>query len=153
MRLAALLIALAAAGCAAAPDSRSYAATAASMPAVAPGLARLYVYRRSDYYDTREAVGVYLNDKPIGSLPSGTVLYRDIPPGNYRISTRDSAQTAAYSKNFSVQPGHAAYERIDTVVSLRCGDPIGCRADTFAIDAVDAARGASEIGPLGRAGQ
>jgi len=54
-----------------------------------PGLARIYFYRTADIASASVVVrwtGVFIDGQKVGDLGASTFFYRDVPPGNYRVS-------------------------------------------------------------------
>jgi hypothetical protein len=70
------------------PPEADAAAEAAQVPAPAPGVARVWFLRPSDYLHIAGADPVvYANGMPIGDIPANIDFYRDFPAGTYRFDT------------------------------------------------------------------
>ena len=64
---------------------------APSVPAVAPGMARVWFFRQADPTGGNvyaAAPIVYANGAAVGDLKQGTTFFHDFPPGRYADSRR-----------------------------------------------------------------
>jgi hypothetical protein len=113
------------------------------LPPVPAGDARLIFYRTVDYQGTQAMPEIALNGAPTGRTENGTMLFRDVAPGSYKITV---APTLPYPNQFpsvSVKPGDVAYVEIGTLANM--GDIMPTErsyADTFILSVVDPATGA-----------
>ncbi len=80
---------------------------------VPPGKARVYFYRDAAYYDGLQWTTVSLNGESVGSSGPGTVFYRDIAPGSYRIEARSDKLYPAQVKTVAVAPGSTTYIKLE----------------------------------------
>jgi len=110
-----------------------------ALPPQPPGTARLVFYRPLAYYDTMAVTTVYLNGVPISPTPVGTLLYRDVAPGQYDISVWSPGSYPNQFKSVVVGPGNNFYVRIDTLPKPPCPNRFAgdCPADTFIVTPVD----------------
>lgn len=92
-------------------------ATQAMQGPVAPvpaGEARLYFYRDANAYDGTQWTTVSLNGVPIGASGLGTVFYRDVVPGTYRIEVRSDKLYPDQDKTVRVAPGSTTFVKVQT---------------------------------------
>jgi len=73
---------LALGGCGTAPQSPM------TESAVPSGKARVYFFRDADYYDAMVWTTVSLDGRPVGASAPGSVFFRDVAPGTYRVEAR-----------------------------------------------------------------
>lgn len=145
-----VVLVLALAGCIAQNSTLPVFATAErSLPPPAPGTARLFFYRLLEPSEPALGTTVMLNEKPVGFSRNGTVLYRDVPPGNYFVSVARSGPYPYQFKTVQVAAGQTWYFRIESLASWSCSGKPTCRGDTFVVAIVDPARARAEIAPLG----
>ena len=76
--------------------------------------ARLYFYRDANVYDGLLWTDVSLNGQPVGASAPGTVFYRDVPPGIYRIEARSEKLYPDQNKTVVVKPGTTTFVKIQT---------------------------------------
>lgn len=132
------------------PDLPTYASAERSLAPPAPGTARLYFYRLLDPNDPQLGTTVMLNEKPVGFSRTGTVFYRDVPPGSYFISVLSPGPYPFQFKTVDVQAGQTWYFRIESLPSWAfSGSRGGNRGDTFVVAIVDPLQARIEIAPLG----
>lgn len=137
------------AGCAAEnPDLPRFGAAAASFPALAPGAARFYVYRLLDPNDPSLGTIVYLNGKDVGFSRTGTVFFRDVPPGPYFITVLSRGQYPDQFKNVVAHAGQTWYVRIGVPAPSWSCDAPACRGDTFVVQIVDPRTAEADMAPL-----
>src|SRR5262249_19599503 len=60
--------------------------TQAQIPALAPGLARVWLLRDNDPEEAFGTPIIYANGQPIARSEPGAASYRDLPPGTYRFT-------------------------------------------------------------------
>jgi hypothetical protein len=106
--ISAALLAASLGGCVTAPRTRE----ALVMP-VPPGKARVYFYRDPDYYDGLEWTVLSLNGVRVGTVAPGTVFFRDIAPGRYRVDVRSDKLYPDQAKTISVAPGTTIFVRVE----------------------------------------
>jgi hypothetical protein len=87
--------------------------SAAAAPPPGPGQARIWFYRDFDPALSYGLANVMLNGLPAGSVqPDGSVTYRDVPPGSYRITAESYGIDVNQSRDVSLAPGQQAYAKI-----------------------------------------
>ena len=119
-----------------------------ALPEVAATKARLVFYRGGDpYYDGLVWTRVSLNGERIGASAPGTVFYRDVAPGSYRIAVDSEKLYPNQSKTVAVEPGSTTFVK---VLNLPYWGQSGVQWSgwTFSVAVVDPAIGQYEIGPL-----
>lgn len=112
------------------------------LPPAPPGTARLIIYRAVDYEATQAMPEISLNGTPTGRTENGTMLYRDVAPGTYKITV---APTLPYPDQFpsvSVKAGDVAYIEVGTLTNMGDLAPERSYGDTFIVSIVDPATGA-----------
>jgi len=116
-------------------------------PPVAPGQARIYVYRAATVYDSTVWTTVSLNGTATGESAPGTVFYRDVAPGTYLVDPGSEKLYPNQAKTIAVQPGTTTFVKIQPVPWWgQSGRQWVGNAFTIAI--VDPAIGQYEIGGL-----
>lgn len=85
----------------------------ANMPAAIPeGYARIWIYRVYEPSVSDNVANIDLNRARIGSLsPYGSRLYRDVAPGDYRVSVVNYG-SADQSQDLSLGPGQEVFTKI-----------------------------------------
>jgi hypothetical protein len=96
------------AGCDTAPQ-----ATAVAGHPMPPGKARLYFYRIADFSVGPQWTTVSLNGVAAGAAGPGTVFYRDVPPGRYRISAWSDRLYPDQDKTMVAAPGSTIFVRVE----------------------------------------
>ncbi len=140
------LVLLLLAGCAA-PVPR-FGAVAPSIPPVAAGAARIFVYRAFEPYETREMARVQLNGEPAGAVGNGAVFYRDVPPGQYAVTILGTEAYPNQFKTVVLRPGETAFARIELLSSWSaCTSIINCYP-TFVVRLVDPATASADMQSL-----
>ena len=142
-----VLVLLLLAGCVA-PTPR-FSAVAPSIPPVAAGAARIFVYRAFEPYETRSMARVQLNGEPAGAVGNGAVFYRDVPPGQYAITILGTEAYPNQFKTVVLRPGETAFARIESLStwSACTGNPVNCYP-TFVVRMVDPATAAADMQTL-----
>jgi hypothetical protein len=129
------------AGCSQLPSTGSV-----TIPPVAAGESRIWLYRNEGLHESHETPYFRLNEQPVGISEPNAALYRDVPPGHYSVSV--DSYGVPYPNQFANFDIRAGQEIFIKVVSMRervggGGDSgLGLRAIfyTWLIPA-DAARG------------
>jgi hypothetical protein len=118
-----------------------------ALPAVAATKARLIFYRDGNPYDTLVWTRVSLNGENVGASAPGTVFYRDVAPGTYRIGVDSEKLYPDQAKTVVVEPGSTTFVK---VVGLPYWGQSGLQwwGYTFTTAVVDPAVGQYEIGAL-----
>jgi hypothetical protein len=102
------------------------------------GMGRLYVYRENNFYDALVWTAISLNRVVVGSSAPGSVFYRDVAPGTYRIEARSDQLYPDQAKTVVVKPGMTVFVRIAVAASYGKSDRqwVG---NTFVVQIVDPA--------------
>lgn len=119
------------------------------IPPIPAGEARLYFYRDANIYDGLLTTIVSLNGVPVGASELGTVFYRDVAPGTYRIEARSDKLYPAQFRTVAVAPGTSTYVRVQT---LPYWGQSGWQwqGNTFILNIVNPAMAEQEMIPLQR---
>lgn len=110
-----LLVLLAALGACAQPPT--FEQIAPTLPPLSPNMARIFVYRDSDY-QALEWVPVFFNGARIGAVGPGYVMMRDVPPGTYDIAVASQGLYPNQDKVVLAAPAQTFYAKIETVRGL-----------------------------------
>jgi len=149
-----LALALVLVGCA--PSGPTFGSLAATLPPPPPGTARIYIYRWLEPYETTSVMRAYLNNMTVGVTYPGSVLYADVPPGQYTIKVDSRGAYPNQFKTVTVRAGNVFYARVESArwwsVCGGTGDTgdggsSGCW-DTFVINIIDPAVAQAEMAPL-----
>jgi len=116
-----------------------YAAIASHVPPVPAGLARLFIYRDYEPYESLSRPYLYLNGVIIGISEPGGVIYRDVPPGSYLISVFSHGIYPNQFKTVQMSAGGTYYSKITSLRSWDEGDDFmrGLSGDTFVVVLID----------------
>jgi hypothetical protein len=114
---------------------------------VPDGMARFYVLREPTIYDSPTWTAVSLNGEVAGSSAPGTVFYRDVAPGTYRVEARSDKLYPDQVKTVVVRPGSATFVRVDNLPNWG-QSPRQWQGTTFTVEIIDPAIGQLEIGKL-----
>jgi hypothetical protein len=110
------------AGCAA----PSATVTAAQIPPIKPGTARVWFLRGSltVYPAVQAAVPlIFANGAPVAQLPIGAEFYRDFPPGLYRFTVQSYGLPTPQATVVDLAPGTQIYLYVDWIQSWTQGYP------------------------------
>ena len=141
-----VLVLLAALGACAAPPT--YEQIAPTLPPLAPNMARIFVYRDYETYQSLAWVPVFLNGVRVGAVGPGYVMMRDVPPGTYDIVVASQGLYPNQDKVVVAAPGQSFYAKIETLRGL---DPSADRAvplTTFVVVLIDPEIARREIAHL-----
>ena len=141
-----VLVLLAALGACAAPPT--YEQIAPTLPPLAPNMARIFVYRDYETYQSLAWVPVFLNGVRVGAVGPGYVMMRDVPPGTYDIAVASQGLYPNQDKVVVAAPGQTFYAKIETLRGL---DPSADRAvplTTFVVVLIDPEIARREIAHL-----
>ena len=96
----------------------------AQIPALAPGMARVWLLRDTDPEEVEAGTPIiYANGQPIARSEPGAASYRDLPPGTYRFTVQPlSGIPTGYKDKVRLAPGTHAYLESN-------GDQAGRRAN------------------------
>lgn len=125
MRIAPWLGLLLLAGCAAQPTRT---ASQASVPALAPDMARVWVLRQPSAPGGNIAAAdpmVYANGAPLARSSQGTVFFHDFPPGSYRFTVQPYGTPANLVDTLQLAPGTQAYVQVQAVPNWELGSTAG----------------------------
>jgi len=89
-----------------------------SLPSIPAGMARLYVYRAFEPYQSLAYVPVLLNRAEIGAVGPGKVLFRDVAPGTYTIEAKSEGLWPDQTKTVALGAGQTAYAKIESFRGL-----------------------------------
>jgi Protein of unknown function (DUF2846) len=107
---------------------------AATIPAAAPpvpaGQARIWFYRDWLPSESLNLANIDVNGSYFGSVANGSVFYRDVPPGQYRIAPVSYNRDFNLNRDVVLVPGQQIYVKI---LSLQSWDGAcrNCVRDTF----------------------
>ncbi len=127
--LAAMVCSLlaAATGCARPP-----ATSAAAIPPIAPGQARVWFYREFIPSESLNMTAVSMNNATVGYSRLGGAFYRDVPPGQYHIAVASWGTDVNQSANVDLAAGQEAFVRIESLRSWSSmGERVSAERDTF----------------------
>jgi len=111
-----------------------------ALPALDPGKGRVFIYRSSSSYIGSPYVpDVLLNGERVGKLDQAGVIFRDVPPGSYAVTSANISEVA----NFAVGPGDRKYVKFSSGYFEAFMHP----------EIVDPARGEAEASGLRLVGQ
>jgi hypothetical protein len=96
----------------AAAGSASLAAAETVAPPIPAGQARLWLYRDWLPSESLNLANVSLNGVYFGSIANGSVIYRDIAPGRYRIAPMSFVPNATQDTVVELAPGQQAFIKI-----------------------------------------
>jgi len=105
---------------------------------VPAGMVRLYFYRENRPYDALVWTAITLNGRVVGSSAPGTVFYRDVAPGTYRIDARTDELYPDQAKTVVVKPGMTVFVRIASAGAYGKSD-LQWRGNAFVVQIVDPA--------------
>jgi Protein of unknown function (DUF2846) len=128
------------AGCDTAPQQLA-------LPAVPASKARLVFYRAGNPYDGLDWTMVSVNGERVGAAAPGTLFYRDLAPGTYRIAVTSEKLYPNQLKTVQIEGGSTTFIK---VVGLPYWGQSGLQwwGSTFTMAVIDPAVGQREIGPL-----
>jgi len=102
---------------------------------LAPGEARLWFYRTTDFSVSRNVANIELNGTRILSLPPyGPGTYVDVQPGTYQITVENFGVESNQSKTVTVAPAQEIFAKIEVSETyLSGGGGQGVHRDAFAV--------------------
>jgi hypothetical protein len=113
------------AGCAAQPSGT---ASQASVAALQPGMARVWVLRQPSAPGGNVAAAdpmVYANAAPVARSAQGTVFFHDFQPGTYRFTVQAYGTPANLVDTLQLAPGTQAYVQVQAVPNWEVGSTAG----------------------------
>jgi hypothetical protein len=124
-------------------DGPPFIEAAASIPPVAPQMARIYFYRDLEIYRGLSWRYLYLNGQVVGISIPGGVFYRDVPPGLYLISVDTDEIYWDPFKNVLLAPGDVLYAKVESLPHWYVGRTFAF--DTFVVALIDPRQAAAEL--------
>lgn len=103
------------AGCASGPKM---AEVQSSMPALAADSGRIFFYRSSSMVGAAIQPDIYLNGKVVGTSKPGGFFYKDVPAGNYTVSTTTEVEKQL---TFVLAPKEIKYVKTTTSFGVMVG--------------------------------
>ena len=113
------------AGCAAQPAGT---ASQASVPALQPSMARVWVLRQPSAPGGNVAAAdpmVFANGAPLAQSAQGTVFFHDFQPGTYRFTVQAYGTPANLVDTLQLVPGTQAYVQVQAVPNWEMGSTAG----------------------------
>jgi hypothetical protein len=86
--------------------------TQAQIPALAPGMARVWLLRDNDPEEAFGTPIIYANGQPIARSEPGAASFRDLPPGTYRFTVQSYGLPTGYKDKVRLAPGSQTYLEI-----------------------------------------
>jgi hypothetical protein len=115
------------------------AAAEPQVPALAPGMARVWFLRPAGSLNGNvwaASPEIYANGARIGEIPAGAEFYRDFRPGTYRFAVQPYGLPTGAADSVQLAPGMETYLEIQWVGSWEEGQPEagwGFAPNTFGI--------------------
>ena len=115
------------------------AAPQAQIPALAPGMARVWFLRPAGSLNGNVWAAepmIYANGAAIGDIPAGAEFYCDFQPGTYSFTVQSYGLPTGQADTVQLAPGTRTYLEIQWVGSWEEGDPEagwGFAPNTFGI--------------------
>lgn len=81
----------------------------AQIPALPPGMARVWFMRDNDPQEQQGTPIIHINGQAVGRSESGTAFFRDIPPGSYHFSVQSYGIPSDYKDRLQLAPGQQIY--------------------------------------------
>ena len=88
--------------------------SAAAVPALPAGKARIWVYREYEPYETLGRPYIRLNGGVVAVSEPGGSLYRDVPPGGYSITVDSVGRDVNQFADVALAAGQTAFIKIET---------------------------------------
>ncbi len=106
----------------------------ASVPPIAPGHARIWIYRDYIASESLNMAAVRINGAVTGyAAAAGGSFYRDVPPGRYLVTVDSFGRDTNQSTELALSPGQQTYIKIESLSSWSSygGDRNSVQRDTF----------------------
>ena len=87
-----------------------------TIPPIAAGESRIWLYRNEGLHESHETPYFRLNGQPAGISEPNAALYRDVPPGHYTVSV--DSYGVPYPNQFANFDIHGGQEIFIKVVSM-----------------------------------
>ena len=128
---------LALAACA--PSVTVQPAAAQQASAIAPGYTRVWILRQYEPSESLRTPVMYINGTPIGASQPGTIFYRDLPAGAYRVTVDSCTTDVGQAADLNLVPGTSVTLEIQSLSSsMRAW---GCMVkEAFYVRQIDPAR-------------
>ncbi len=100
------------------------ATSQAQVPAVGPGMARVWFFRQADPTGGNVYAGspiIYANGAPVGELPQGAVFFHDFPPGKYRFTVQSYGTPTPEHDTLQLVHGTDAYVQVQWEANWETG--------------------------------
>lgn len=100
----------------------------AQVPALAPGMARVWVLRQADPPQGNIEGArpmVFANGAPLAESKEGTAYFHDFPPGTYKLTVQAFGTPAKQSDTVQLSPGMQSYVQIQAVPNWEEGSGVG----------------------------
>jgi hypothetical protein len=91
-----------------APNS-TVATREAQIPAIDPGMARVWFMRDTDPQEQQGTPIIYANGQSVGRSEPGTAFFRDFPPGAYGFKVQSYGIPTGYKDKLKLAPGMQVY--------------------------------------------
>jgi hypothetical protein len=101
----------------------------AAAPAVPAGMARIWVYREYEPYETLGRPYIRLNGGVFAVSEPGGSLYRDVPPGSYSVTVDTVGRDVRQFATAGLAAGQTAFIKIESAQLWE--SDLNYRADTF----------------------
>jgi hypothetical protein len=104
------------------------ATSAAQIPAIAPGMARVWFVRPSGSLNGNvwaAAPTIYANSAPVGNIPTGTDFFRNFPAGTYRFTVQSYGLPTGQADTMQLAPGTQTFLEVQWIGSWEAGYPEG----------------------------
>jgi hypothetical protein len=138
------------AGCAAQPGGT---ASQAPVPALQPGIARVWVLRQPSSPGGNIAASdpmVFVNGRPLAQSAQGTVFFHDLQPGTYRFTVQPYGTPANLADTLQLASGMEAYVQVQAVPNWELGSAGG---GSFAVLTMSPAEAQSYLPTMTNLGQ
>jgi hypothetical protein len=127
-------------------------AAAAAVAAVPQGMARLWIYREYEPYQSLATPYVRLNGAVIGVSEPGEVFYRDVPAGTYAVTVDSGGTDVDQFATVGLAPGQQVFIKVLVSNSWASGgggnQSGGWARDTFYTWQIQPQEGEAEISTL-----
>ena len=115
-----------------------------AMPAIPTGTGRIYVYREMNY-EALSYTAIEFNGQQVGAAGPGSVFFRDVPPGSYRITARTRLYQPDQARTVDVAAGESAYVRVIAIPTPVGGNDGTDAYTSFVLEVMDPVTGAKAI--------
>ena len=81
----------------------------AQIPAIAPGMVRVWFLRDTDPQEQQGTPIIYVNGQAVGRSEPGTAFFRDFPPGAYGFKVQSYGIPTGYKDKLKLAAGTQVY--------------------------------------------